>query len=563
MRLTTQDASFLYSETASGPMHAAAIAVVEGELSVAAIRKHIAARLHLVPRYRQRLAMVPFNLAHPKWVDDPDFDLANHVKAHQVPAGSTIDDAIEAALKLNEPLMPRDRPLWMMRVIQGVKDRTVLLQAGHHAMVDGASGVDISLVIFDLQKNAPAPVAEPWNPKPLPNPMELATEAALETAHTLTPDNPFKAANFTSERAELLRRATESMTRFLAEPVLTAPWNAAPVGPKRNFLWHRYSFAEFRRIRGLFGGTINDIVLAVVTEAAARYLKAHDERTAGQHLRIMCPVNVRTEDERGTLGNRVSGIFPVFDAEPMEVTERLRRVRWETEQIKNNREAQAMQLMTEAAPTVPPVAMAQTWLVGTPWDPSAIAANFPLPVPPNFGPRLPMFGFNFTCTNVPGVQTTQYLAGHRILDNLGVLMLTGNLGYGVVISSYNHNIYFNFVCDPRLMPDLQLMATSANDAFTELLAAADHRESPQPGSARGDPPQEKSQPSSTRGDPPQEKAQPGSARGNPPQKNPRPPSARKSASPNKDGLNQQSTHGHPASHERERGPSHATNAATN
>ena len=106
MRLTTQDASFLYSETASGPMHAAAIAVVEGELSVAAIRKHIAARLHLVPRYRQRLAMVPFNLAHPKWVDDPDFDLANHVKAHQVPAGSTIDDAIEAALKLNEPLMP-------------------------------------------------------------------------------------------------------------------------------------------------------------------------------------------------------------------------------------------------------------------------------------------------------------------------------------------------------------------------------------------------------------------------------------------------------------------------
>ena len=496
MRLTAQDASFLYSETASGPMHGAAIAIIEGEPDLETVRQHIASRLHLVPRYRQRLMMVPFNLAHPKWVDDPDFDLANHVKAHQLPPGSTIEDAVDAALKLNEPLLPRDQPLWMMYLIQGVKDRTVLLQAGHHAMVDGASGVDISLVLFDLQKNAPQPAVQPWEPEPLPSPMELATEAALETVHTLTPDNPFKAANFTSERAELLRRATESMTRFLAEPVLTAPWNAAPVGPRRNFIWRKYSFAELRSIRSAFGGTINDVVLALATEAAARYLQAHDERAAGQHLRVMCPVNVRTEDERGALGNRVSGIFPVFDAEPMEITERLHKVRWETEQIKNNREAQAMQLMTEAAPTVPPVAMAQTWLVGTAWDPTALSASFPLPVPPSFGPRLPMLGFNFTCTNVPGVQTTQYLAGHRILDNLGLLMLSGTLGYGIVISSYNQNIYFNFICDPRLMPDLELMATGVDDAFGELLAAA-NRERPQPAGARAKPPQEeKAQPAS-------------------------------------------------------------------
>ena len=116
-----------------------------------------------------------------------------------------------------------------------------------------------------------------------------------------------------------------------------------------------------------------------------RYLKAHDEHTEGQHLRIMCPVNVRTEDERGTLGNRVSAIFPVFDAEPTDATARLHKVRWETEQIKNNREAQAMQLMMDAAPAMPPVAMAPTLLVGTPWDPTTLAANFPLPVPPTFG----------------------------------------------------------------------------------------------------------------------------------------------------------------------------------
>ena len=263
------------------------------------------------------------------------------------------------------------------------------------------------------------------------------------------------------------------MTRFTAEPVLTAPWNAAPVTPKRDFLWRRYSFGEFRKIRSTLGGTINDVVLAVVAEAAARYLTAHDERTEGQHLRIMCPVNVRTEDERGALGNRVSAIFPVFAAEPMNAAERLQKVRWETEQIKNNREAQAMQLMMESAPGMPPVAMAPAMLVGTPWDPTALAASFPLPVPPTFGPRPPMFGFNFTCTNVPGVQTTQYLAGHRILDNLAFLMLGGTLGYGVVVSSYNQNIYFNFICDRRLMPDLELMANGVEDAFGELLAAAE------------------------------------------------------------------------------------------
>ena len=477
MRLSTQDASFLYSETASGPMNGAGISVIEGELAFETVYRHIGSRLHLVPRYRQRLAIVPFNLAHPKWVDDPDFDLANHVRRHRLPAGSTLEDAMQAALDLNEPLLPRDQPLWRMYVIEGVTDRTVLAQIGHHAMVDGASGVDLSLVMFDLQKDAPQSDPEPWHPEPLPSPVELATEAALETAHTLSGENPFKAVNFTSERSELLRRATESMTRFLAEPVVTAPWNAAPVGPKRRFLWRRYSFGDFRRIRSTLGGTINDVVLAVVTESAARYLKAHGERAAGRHLRIMCPVNVRTEDERGALGNRVSAIFPVFDAEPMNMAERLHKVRWETEQIKNNREAQAMQLMMESAPAMPPVAMAPTMLVGTPWDPTAIGANFPLPVPPAFGPRPPLFGVNFTCTNVPGVQTTQYLAGHRILDNLAFLMLGGTLGYGVVVSSYNQRIYFSLICDRRLMPDLEVMANGVEDAFRELLDAAEHAQS--------------------------------------------------------------------------------------
>ncbi|MGI9323622.1 MAG: wax ester/triacylglycerol synthase domain-containing protein [Pseudomonadales bacterium] len=474
MRLSDEDAAFLYAETASGPMHGASIAILEGVIDFDTVYAHIDARLHLVPRYRQRLAFVPFNVAHPKWVDDPDFDLRNHVKHHRLNAGCQLEDAIEAALVLAEPLLPRSRPLWLTYVIEGLEDRTILLQLGHHAMVDGASGVDISLLLFDLQKHAaaPEPPKSAWSPAPLPSAAKLAAEAAAETLQNLTDSNPFRSQNFSTDRFELLRRATESITRFVAEPVITAPWNVGAVGPKRELAWRKFSFSQFRDIRKKFGGTINDVVLAVVVEAAARYMQDHGVTTKGRHVRVMCPVNVRSEDETGALGNRVSGIFPVFDAEPQAITERLRKVRWETEQIKQNREAQAASLLRELAPSIPAALMAPTLLVGTPLDPTALAARFPPPLPSNLVGRAPLLGFNFTCTNVPGVQTPQYVAGHQVLDTLVLLMLGGNLGYGVAVMSYNQNLYFNFVCDPRLMPDVELMASSVEEAFHELLEAS-------------------------------------------------------------------------------------------
>ena len=214
------------------------------------------------------------------------------------------------------------------------------------------------------------------------------------------------------------------------------------------------------------------MVLAVVSESAARYLKKHDELTENQHFRVMCPVSVRREDERGELGNRVSGIFPMLPAWPMDMVERLEAVRQETERIKANQEAQALEMIMETMPEVPPVAMAQTLLVGTPFDPSAWAAAMPPPVPPRFGPRPPFFGINFTCTNVPGVQVPQYIAGHKILYTVLALMLSGTLGYGVAVSSYNQELFFHLICEPRLLPDVELMRTGVDDAFEELLQKA-------------------------------------------------------------------------------------------
>lgn len=233
------------------------------------------------------------------------------------------------------------------------------------------------------------------------------------------------------------------------------------------------SLSEIREIRRGLGGTINDVVLTVVSEAVARYLTLHKEQVDGQHLRIMCPVNVRTEGQSGALGNQVSAIFPMLPAWPMTPATRLGAVCAEVERIKEDQEAQALTLLQNTVPEPWPVALMATQLVGTPRDPTSLAARFPMPVMPAIGGfRPPNFGLNFVCTNVPGVQVAQYLCGHRVLDTIGVLVLSGNIGLGVTILSYNGSLYFSFICEPRLLPDIDKLVGAAEATYDELLKAA-------------------------------------------------------------------------------------------
>ncbi len=474
MRLTDSDAGFLYTESASGPMQISSIYVLDGEAPFDRIYRHFESRIPLVPRYRQRLALVPFNLANPEWVEDPEFDLRNHVKHHKLARPMSLEEAVDVALELNAQILDRSRPLWLTYVIEGVPGQTLLLQLVHHAMIDGVSGVELTTVLYDFDADAqnPPPPNEPWQPEPLPGPVALINDAARDNLEKLRNYNPLRLLSGGKAQRQLLSRAARVAADFFARPAITAPWNATPVGPKRKLRWSKMSLLEVREIRRGLGGTINDLVLTVVTEAVARYLEEHNESVKQRHLRIMCPVSVRREDEQGALGNRVSAIFPRLPAWSMGAVERLQIVCEETARIKTTEEAQALTLLTEAAPPIPPVAMAPLMLVGTAFDPTALAARMPMPVLPSMGPRPPYFGFNFTCTNVPGVQVAQYMAGYELVETLGILMLTGTLGFGAAITSYNGHLYFNFVCDPRLVPDLERIRDGAEAVFSELLAAA-------------------------------------------------------------------------------------------
>ena len=474
MRLSPMDASFLYAESVSGPMHISSIYVLEGALSHARVREQFAERIHLVPSYRRKIAHIPLNLGHPKWVDDSNFDLGYHIRHHELPADATLQDGIDAAAKLNQPMLDRSRPLWLVHVITGVPDRTLILQMTHHAMIDGASGVELTTVIYDFQptpREIEPPDAE-WRPAAAQTSMDLFGEALQDNLAKLRDASPRDLFPNSEKQRELAGRAAQVLGNFLMRPAVTAPFNATAVGPRRRVLYLKKPFGEIREIRRALGGTINDVVLTVVSEAVARYLRAHDERVDNQYMRILCPVNVRTEDQGGALGNQVSAVFPMLPAWPMQGRRRLAVVCTEMERIKDREEAQALTLASDATANVWPLAMAPTQLVGTPFDPTALAARMPAPVPTNMGWRPPNMGVNFVCTNVPGVQVPQYLAGHKVLDTIGLLVLTGNIGFSITILSYNKELFFGFICEPRLLPDLELIVEGVNGTFGELLDEA-------------------------------------------------------------------------------------------
>ncbi|MGK0224694.1 MAG: diacylglycerol O-acyltransferase [Limisphaerales bacterium] len=475
MRLSAHDASFLYSETASGPMHAVTLSLLDGPARFEDIYKFYEARIHLVPRLRQRLAFVPFNLAHPKWVDALDFDLSNHIKSHPVPPNTTLQRAYELALELGEPLLDRSRPLWLNYVLENVEGKTVLVQMSHHAFVDGATLVAMSTVLTEASADAaevePAP---DWQPEPTPSPFELWQEAVTENSEA----SLRQMSQFAAQTSALpsLMESGASLIQRMSRPVLQAPWNAGLVGPKRTLATLPYLLTDFKPIRAALGGTINDIAVTAVAEGAAQYMAAKGEVLEGQFMRLMCPVDVRTEedDPLGLSGNRVSAMFPVLSAAPLGALQRLAEVTTEIADIKANNEPSVMDQLQQMQPNVPPTAMVQTLAVGTQWDPTVAASRAPLPIVANANtPRPPLVGFNFTCTNIPGPNWTQYVAGYEVVSVVGTLMLSGTLGLGASVGSYDGKLTFGFTADPRLVPDIDYFAECVGSVISELQAASE------------------------------------------------------------------------------------------
>jgi diacylglycerol O-acyltransferase / wax synthase len=456
-RLTGLDASFLHLEDAASHMHVAGVMIFEGspppyEELLTAIER----RLGLVPRYRQRLAFVPFNQGRPKWVDDPHLNLRYHVRSTALPAPGSEQQLRELAGRVFAQQLDRDKPLWEIWLVDGLEgDRFAMLSKTHHALVDGISGVDIMSVLFDTSPEpaAPADTGARWLPRPLPSAAQLLGEAIVERATVPAELARSIRAVLRGPRvvAEGLRDAAVGVGAMAwagLNPAPPTPYNK-PIGPHRRFNWVRVNLADVKAIKNELGGTVNDVVLATVAGALGKHLRRRGHNTDGLELKAMVPVSVRADVERGALGNRVAALMAPLPVWCQDAVARLDIVREELKGLKSGGQAVGAQVLTQLSGFAPATVMGQASRVMS-------RQRF----------------FNVVVTNVPGPQIPLYLAGTRMIDTFPMVPLAKNQALGIALLSYAGRINFGLVGDFDLMWDLDDFADDLRESLAELAAEA-------------------------------------------------------------------------------------------
>jgi WS/DGAT/MGAT family acyltransferase len=456
-RLTAVDASFLAQEGPTAHMHVGAVMTFDGPApAYDELADHIRGRLHLVPRFRQKLAFPPFETGRPLWVDDPSFNLEYHVRDTALPAPGSEKQLRALAARVHSQALDRSKPLWEMWLVHGLEGgRFALLSKTHHALVDGVSGVDLATVLFDLTPE-PAPLEhpdEPWHPRPTPSGVDLAARGvrALVGAPFEAAARAVGAAAHPNDTIAGTREALEGLGEVVwagMNPAPETPLNVE-IGPHRRFVWVRQELADFKRIKSALGGTVNDVVLAVVAGALQRWLRSRGVRTEGLELRALVPVSIRARDEHHQLGNRLAAMrapLPVYIEDPVA---RLRVVRQAMDGLKESKQAVGAEVLAGMQALAPPTILAQASRL-------------------NFSTRL----FNLLVTNVPGPQFPLYVHGRRLRDIFPVAFLPKRHGLAVAIMSYDGGMDFGLLGDYDAMPDLERLGEMFTASLDELLEAA-------------------------------------------------------------------------------------------
>ena len=461
-RLTALDNSFLVLERPNAYMHVASTQIFEagplrkpdGGIDADALRERIGASLYKIPRYRQKLAWIPFE-NHAVWVDDDRFQLEYHVRHTSLPRPGSKEQLKRLSARIMQQHLDRERPLWEIWIVEGMdKDRFALISKVHHCMVDGISGVDLMKVLMSLSPELP-PAEEPprFVPRTAPSPLELMRhEWMRRAAFPLGAWRDLRGlfAEAEDTRREIfvrLRSAAETLGATLRSASQT-PLNR-PIGPHRRFDWMTMDLADVKAVRKAFGGSLNDVVLTVVTGAVRRFLERRGVRPKGLDFRVMAPVSVRSADQSGALGNRVSAWVVPLPLGLDEPAERLAAIAAHTAQLKESRSATSAEMLTQVAE----------------WTPSNLLA---------LGARnaTRLLPFNLVVTNVPGPQLPMFMAGAPMTEVYPHVPLMDNLGLGIALLSYNGKIHWGFNADWDVVPDLDDFVQDTKDSLAELLRAA-------------------------------------------------------------------------------------------
>jgi WS/DGAT/MGAT family acyltransferase len=443
-------------------MHVAALAIFDvgplrsatGGVDATRLAQYGESQMARLPRYRQKLAFAPLS-GRPLWVDDPHFDLDYHLRRTALPPPGGAEDLKRlVALVLSQPL-DRDRPLWEMWLVDGLeRDRFALLIKVHHCMMDGVAGATLLSTLFRTQPDATIPKPVAWTSREAPSPLRLLVDEAVDRAST-----PFALARTAMgtlrSPGPTLRRARERMGSVLAalNTALHLPSATAlerPIGPHRRVEWGVFELAQIKALAQQLGGTVNDVVLTIVTGAMRRFLKRRGEPLDTIDYRVVVPVNMRSPSGAPGVANRDSAFFlslPISEPKPLA---RFETVRTETARLKSSHAADGMDFLGQLIDRT-----GSTWLTG-------VFATIALRVQP----------YNQIVSNVPGPQYPLYVLGARLLELFPMPPLFERQGLGTAVMSYDGRLCWCILADRDVLPDLGLLARDVDAAFRELRSAA-------------------------------------------------------------------------------------------
>jgi diacylglycerol O-acyltransferase / wax synthase len=457
-RLSPQDASFLHIEDHVSHMHIASVAIFEGPPPpFADVVAMVDAKLELVPRYRQKVRTVPFELGRPVWVDDPYFNIEYHLRHTALPSPGGESELRKLVGRVMAQQLDRSKPLWEIWVVENLEDgRWAMLAKTHHALVDGVSGTDLLAVIMDLSPDAVRPEPSRWAPRPEPSGLQLVVDALENIVQS-----PYEQVRAARAQTRALRRMAGYVLEVtgglfslagLVRPTAPSSLNG-PLGPHRRYAWATTSVDDIKRVRKALGGTFNDVVLASITNGFRELLLSRGENV-DRVVRSLVPVSVRPRDMSGkavgdgTYENKVSAMFAELPIDIDDPALRLRVITEQMKDLKDSSQALAGEALTSMSGFAPPMLLALGMRLAT---------------------RAAQRNVNTVTTNVPGPQFPLYAAGRRMIRAFPYVPLGGQIRLGIAIFSYDGEVNFGITGDYDSTPDIDILAGGIEDGMTQML----------------------------------------------------------------------------------------------
>ena len=454
-RLSSIDAGFLHQEDGGAHMHIGGLGVFAGPAPTGEqFRDHIASRLPLVPRYRQKLVEMPFGTGRPVWAEDAGFRVGYHVRHTALPTPGGQEQLLTLASRIVSQRLDRTKPLWEMWLVEGLSEnRFAVIAKTHHAMIDGVGGVDLLTALFDLSPDTAAVQITPWSAQPTPGAVGLLTRGAQGAVRNVVRLSGRGVALAVRPRQALqetlgLVAALGAAARPLVAGAPRSSLNRTP-GPHRRLEVVSTPLADYKTVKLAFGSTVNDVVLTAVAGALGRFLAERGDKIDGLELRACVPISLRNADTKATGGNEITVMMAPLPVGITHPVERLAVVRRSMEHLKTSRQAEGAKVLTSIENALPPAVLARASRIG-------------------FSSRM----YNLLVTNVPGPQVPIYMLGRQLEELTPMAFLAPEHLLAIAIVSYHGQVTYGLLADADGLPDLADLAAHLRASLAELVEAA-------------------------------------------------------------------------------------------